>query len=582
MLTVINGEQAEAISFYKAYEMYEEVNGALTLRLTSFNVPENPGHPLLETEGIIETADQRQFRIKRLQSSANRKQVDCISTFFDLKGVYRYDLFGGSKTLDEFLTWVLDGSGWTFENVDVTGNRLIENYGKADALKLIETLLAEFNCERQIMPGNHLVFKQQIGSDNDEQYRYGHNIRTLSHTVDTTNYGTVIRGYGANGLVVTYRSPQADIRGEIHAEPFSDERFTIAENLIERIKEELRDEPEVSIELDTVEFSPKDLGERVWLIYEPLNIEFQTRVLSKTTREPIENSSVVIGNAQPANIEDALVEQDIKIDENQKQTQSKIEQTNEHINLQVERLDGDIVEAYSQINITADAIRSEVGALQTGLEGQISNNTSLINQTATEIRSEVSSEVTYLDGRIDSANTSISQLSTSISLKADSTTVSSLGTRVTNAEIKVDGYAGQISSKVSTTDYTGAIIASKINQSASIVEISAEAIDLNGIVRVNDSIELGYTGNGKVKAIKFDGNSAWIYSAGQFVLTLDASTVEVEGSLNAVSPAFGTGMPVITGTSVNQRVSIGLTAAGRLRVYTAGGVGYEYNPTAYL
>ena len=64
------------------------------------------------------------------------------------------------------------------------------------------------------------------------------------------------------------------------------------------------------------------------------------------------------------------------------------------------------------------------------------------------------------------------------------------------AQITVN--ATNIESKVSQTDYTGATIASKINQSASTVEIEADHINLNGIVTTNSGFAID--ANGKMSA----------------------------------------------------------------------------------
>lgn len=109
---------------------------------------------------------------------------------------------------------------------------------------------------------------------------------------------------------------------------------------------------------------------------------------------------------------------------------------------------------------------------------------------------------------IRSAEVAIDGANARISLKADATTVTDLQTRVRSAEVEIDGanaritanassvtslagrvssaeatlvvQANAISSKVSTTDYTGAKVASLINQSASTITIAAEHIALTG------------------------------------------------------------------------------------------------------
>lgn len=580
MLTVTHNGITEPLDKISGYELKEEVNGALTLSLTSFNVADNPGHALLQEEAVIEVEDGRTFRIKQLRSTRTQKQVTALSTFFDLGGVWKTDIFGGTKTLDAFLSWVFADTGWTYEIADVSGSKLVANFGNDNVLKLIETLLTAFECERQVMPGNHVRFAKQLGPDNDEQYRYGHNIKALSHSVDTTNLRTKIRGFGGNGLAVTYTSPNADkFPNAGEAEPFRDERFTVADSLIERIKQELTDYPEVSIELDALELTQKELGERVWLIYEPLGIEFQTRILEKTTRIPAERSSAVIGNAKRKTLSDQLTETNITIDENQKQTESKFEQTNDRISMEVERLDGDIVEARASFTIEADAIRAEVVANRTYVDEQLGEvreeASSNFDILAGQISASVQTSKEYTDSQLGEVRVENSSefdiLSGQIRAKADSSTVSSLGTRVTSVELNLNAVEGSISSKVSYTDYTGTTIASKINQSASSISISANAINLSGIVRVADSVELGYSGNGQTKAVKFNGFNAWIYSPGDFSLSLDASYVRVLGTLTTSHPAFnGYDLPVTVGYSSAQRLAIGIDG-NYLNVYDSSG-----------
>ena len=68
------------------------------------------------------------------------------------------------------------------------------------------------------------------------------------------------------------------------------------------------------------------------------------------------------------------------------------------------------------------------------------------------------------------------------------------------------------------------------------------------------------------------------HTTGDFTLTLDASYVRVLGDLTARSPSFGPNLPVITGTSVNQALSIGLTPGGILTVYRANGTQSTFAP----
>ena len=342
MLSVTNLlGKSEPITKYSNYERHEEVNGSLELSFASFFHDENPGHELIEEESIIEK-DGYEFRVKQLSSNRLSKQVVAISTFFDLNHVLKEDIFAGTKTFNEFAAWLLAGTGWTYENVDVTGSGLIPNFGDGNVIALTKILTATFECEYQILPGKVVRFATQIGADNDAQYRYGNNIKALSKEVDTTKLRTRIKGIGGNGLQVVYTSLSAGIFGIRDAETVSDDRYTVADSLTEYVKRQLTDYPEITIELDAIELQQKEIGERVWLIYEPLGIEFQTRVLSKTSRIPDIKSSVVIGNAVTRSLSDILTSTRVDIDVNKKQTQSKFEQTNEKFTLEVERVDDSI------------------------------------------------------------------------------------------------------------------------------------------------------------------------------------------------------------------------------------------------
>lgn len=359
MLFVTNLEgETEPLNAIQNFEMNEEVGGTFTVSFTSFFDENNPGYALLDEESIV-NVDGYEFRIKQLESSIDRKFITAVSTFYDLVGIRKETTYGGTRTFDDFASFIMSDTGWTFTS-SVSGSAFVPNFGDDNVIKLTQWACVAFECEFKIMQNKHVHFSKEIGPDNDAQYRYGHNVKALSKSVDTTNLRTSIKGYGAGGLVVTYTSPnESKFPDAGEAEPVRDDRFTIPESLVARVKSELVDYPETSIELDSVELADKELGERVWLIYEPLDIEFQTRILSKKTimREgELVTASVVIGNTIPRDLSDVLTSQKVEIDENAKQTKSKFEQTNNRITMEVERIDDSI----ATLEITAENIRLSV------------------------------------------------------------------------------------------------------------------------------------------------------------------------------------------------------------------------------
>lgn len=343
----------EPILDYKDLEIIEEVNEDFSLTMTVLNTDNNShSFPLIKEESIIEY-EGHEFRIKGLKRTRYLTLVTARHIFFD--PIQVYGIAGGS-TVNELLSFILKNTGWTYEIKGTIPNKLFANVGENTVVSLIRSACELLDCEVKIQPNKHLIFSKEIGSDNDFQFRYKHNIKTIFENINTDNLRTVIKGYGI-GIEVTYKSPNVSIFGEIHADPFKTDEVSDSSALTDILKNQLIDYPEVSIEIEEVDLGEdKGLGDKVWVIYEPLNIEFQSRVMvKKTYPDQKGKNTVTLGNRKKT-IADHLVETSVEIDENYKETRSKFEQTNENITLHVERLDGEISEAFADITVNADKI----------------------------------------------------------------------------------------------------------------------------------------------------------------------------------------------------------------------------------
>src|SRR5690606_13658845 len=87
-----------------------------------------------------------------------------------------------------------------------------------------------------------------------------------------------------------------------------------------------------------------------------------------------------------------------------------------------------------------------------------------------------------IDGVYEYASSEIQQLAGQVSTKAEASTVTALGNRVTTAEQNISALQGEITTKVSKTDYNGETIVSLIHQTAEQVTISADKINFEGHV----------------------------------------------------------------------------------------------------
>ncbi|MFP7447163.1 hypothetical protein SFC50_26060, partial [Bacillus infantis] len=117
--------KTEALPDVQGVEVNEEVNGDFSISFTSFYTERNAhSYPLLQNESIVELEGQ-DFKNKNLVEVRNRKTAKAQHIFFGLIGHQVYSYMGGTKSVDETFSFILAGSGWTFENVDVENYELL-------------------------------------------------------------------------------------------------------------------------------------------------------------------------------------------------------------------------------------------------------------------------------------------------------------------------------------------------------------------------------------------------------------------------------------------------------------------------
>lgn len=139
-----------------------------------------------------------------------------------------------------------------------------------------------------------------------------------------------------------------------------------------------------------------------------------------------------------------------------------------------------------------------------GIKGDIKGNHTLIEQSdsaiallATDVNQNKASitvnseQVALVATDANNNKAAIEVNSSNINLKANQTTVDNLNGRIASAESSISLNSDSIISKVSKSDYHGQEIISKIEQTSSSIVLSANKIDLDGIVRVANVIDVG-------------------------------------------------------------------------------------------
>ena len=310
IVTHIDG-RSEILTDYKSLQRKRRVNGEYSLSFLLIHTERNKhSFPLTVEESLIEYEGQI-YRIKSMSEktigNTPVKQIQADHTFFDLVDAFQYETISGAKQLSVCLAHALAGTGYTFEVIDSFSSVEFENYGNDNPLSLIQIALNRFAAEVEIN-GKHLKFYRQIGRETDNQFRYKHNIKTIEKYVDSSNLSTYIKGFGKQNedgsYVVTaeYLSPLHTYYGVRHAKPVYDDRYTTYPGLLERLQNDLQDIPNVSIKLEAVELKKAginieqvELGDEVFIIYEPLNIDINARIMEiiEFPEEPTSNQFTI-------------------------------------------------------------------------------------------------------------------------------------------------------------------------------------------------------------------------------------------------------------------------------------------------
>lgn len=297
MLAVKDLTQAEEmLTDFKEYTRVRRVNGERTITLTVVPSENNEhAYPMVQEESKILHDEDEYVLKKHSEKSVGKKsikRVEGIHKFYvDLASKQQYKIHNGSITFNNFMNLVFEGTGYTFVALDTFPANSFENLGNDTRLALLQKGLDRFKAELELV-GTQVRFKKQIGNDTDFQFRYGHNIKTISIDTDTTAIKTVIKGKWEDGMELEYRSPNADILGEIEAPLFTDERFTSRETRLEAMKEALNDTIEFSITIDFADlraagypYTVPNEGDRVFVIYEPMDdLLIETRILEITEK----------------------------------------------------------------------------------------------------------------------------------------------------------------------------------------------------------------------------------------------------------------------------------------------------------
>lgn len=311
----------EKDSFYENWQKNETWEIAFTATNSSV---QKEVFDLIEYESSV-FFDGQEFIIKEMNHNAVGyliiKQVVATHIYYTIQDGYQYNTVTGKRSISQLLAHVFNAGnrGFTWEVIDPNKKFLTveqEKFGNGNYLKLINEILSDYNAV--VIPNNkHLTFypSSEYGQKTEEQIRYKYNTDEVSFDIDTYSLKTQIKGYGKlkEGVnaddskdsdyvftPITYTSSEADKWGIRIQDPVEDERYTVAGNMLERLKNDLQDYPSISGSVTLKWKINPNKGDYVPFIYEPLNINTYIQIvgIKKYPAIPNKPPEVILSNTK--------------------------------------------------------------------------------------------------------------------------------------------------------------------------------------------------------------------------------------------------------------------------------------------
>nr|WLJ25857.1 MAG: tail protein [Staphylococcus phage HS12] len=261
-----------------------------------------------------------------------KHRVSCTAILYALYKLNSdriYERIDESLTTTEGFNYVFKGTPFSYVVVDSAPSSRFQGLGEGESrLEVLKKFIDRWGYELKIV-GNVFYFYSQIGNDSNFEYRYKINAQNISQSSDASEMYTYCRGYGdyagdgGDGvgdesddidstemtstneieteensgddrpvaekakLKREYTSPLAKFLGKIHAPPVMDGRIKLVETMDQRLIQRVEGSIVLSFTADIVDMSENgydyqhsELGDRVFLVDERININREIRVIA--------------------------------------------------------------------------------------------------------------------------------------------------------------------------------------------------------------------------------------------------------------------------------------------------------------
>lgn len=285
----VNGEKSLSGTIYTNDEILEGIGRGWRLQFEDENYCLTYVNPLDEGNRIV-------------------VEFDAVHEFFfDLRKSVIYSEMNGSNTANAYLQFIFNGSGYEYR-LEVTIPAFEkESFGMKNRLDLFKDFISSTGVEFSVN-GKIVRILEKVGTNLSTVVKKGFNLNELRIEKDPGSFVTYLRGYGAfvdpddgskGRLIVEYLSPLAEVFGKLEGNPVIDERYTVANNLIERLKSDVENSYGISVDIDMedltragYDYDRPHEGDYIMAINKDLGFEQKIRIMSYTTSYDTEGNII--------------------------------------------------------------------------------------------------------------------------------------------------------------------------------------------------------------------------------------------------------------------------------------------------
>lgn len=227
--------------------------------------------------------------------------------FFDLRKSVIYSEMNGSNTANAYLQFIFNGSGYEYRLEVTIPSFEKESFGMKNRLDLFKDFISSTGVEFSVN-GKIVRILEKVGTNLSTIVKKGFNLNELRIEKDPGSFITYLRGYGAffdpddeskGRLIVEYLSPLAELYGKLEGDPIIDERYTVANNFIERLKSDVENSYGISVDIDMedltragYDYEQPHEGDYIMAINKDLGFEQKIRIMSYTTSYDTEGNII--------------------------------------------------------------------------------------------------------------------------------------------------------------------------------------------------------------------------------------------------------------------------------------------------